>query len=187
MPFVTAKVPKRRGHYRRGVEVHVMQPSSLPMDRRARRAKTDMIDVEMLLRTLMAWLRGEPPVCSMVPIPNEADEEARRAHRECEELTGERRSIVNKIDGILATLGVKGFKALRRDRRDQLTSLRQPDGDLHRWRALVERLLDRLELVLKLIDEVEAMHDAFLKKVAPADDAERTEGSGHSRHLLPGR
>ena len=66
----------------------------------------------MLLRTLMAWLRGEPRVCSMVPIPNEADEEARRAHREREELTSERRSIVNKIDGILATLGVKGFSSL---------------------------------------------------------------------------
>jgi hypothetical protein len=35
-----------------------------------------MIDAEMLLRTLMAWLRGEPRVCSMVPIPSEADEEA---------------------------------------------------------------------------------------------------------------
>ena len=44
---------------RRGIEVHVTQPSSLPVDRRARRAKTDMIDVEMLLRTLMAWLRGD--------------------------------------------------------------------------------------------------------------------------------
>ena len=43
---------------RRGIEVHVMQPSSLPVDRRARRAKTDMIDAEMLLRTLMAWLRA---------------------------------------------------------------------------------------------------------------------------------
>jgi transposase len=67
---------------RRGIEVHVMQPSILPVDRRARRAKTDIIDVEMLLRTLMAWLRGEPRVCSMVPIPSEADEEARRAYRE---------------------------------------------------------------------------------------------------------
>ena len=52
----------RRFLARRGIEVHVMQPSSLPVDRRARRAKTDMIDVEMLLRTLMAWLRGEPRV-----------------------------------------------------------------------------------------------------------------------------
>ena len=45
---------------RRCIEVHVIQPSSLHVDRRARRAKTDIIDVEMLLRTLMAWLRGEP-------------------------------------------------------------------------------------------------------------------------------
>jgi transposase len=43
-----------------GIEVHVIQPPSLPVDRRARRAKTDIIDVEMLLRTLMAWLTGEP-------------------------------------------------------------------------------------------------------------------------------
>jgi transposase len=69
---------------RRGVEVHVMQASSLPVDRRARRAKTDAIDAEMLLRTLLAFLRGEPRVCSMVPVPSEADEEARRAHRERE-------------------------------------------------------------------------------------------------------
>jgi transposase len=160
---------------RRGIEVHVIQPSSLPVDRRARRAKTDTIDVEMLLRTLMAWLRGEPRVCSMVPIPSEADEEARRAYREREDLTGERRSIVNKIDGILATLGIKGYKALRRDRREQLTAVRQPDGDRipQRAKARIERLLDRLELVLKLIEQVESARDAVLEKDAPADEAER--------------
>jgi transposase len=133
---------------RRGVEVHVIQPSSLPVDRRARRAKTDIIDVEIFVRTLMAWLRGEPRVCSMAPIPSEADEEARRAYREREDLTEERRSTVNKIDAILATLGAKGFKALRRDRRKQLASLRQPDGDPapQRARGRIERLLDRRAL-----------------------------------------
>jgi transposase len=138
---------------RRGFEVHVMQPSSLPVDRRARRAKTDVIDVEMLLRTLMAWLRGEPRVCSMVPIPTETDEEARRSHREREDLTSERLSILNKIDSILATLGVKSYRALRRDRREQLALLRQPDGDPVPQAAQIriERLLDRLELTLRQI------------------------------------
>ena len=151
------------------------KPSSLPVDRRARRAKTDIIDVEMLLRTLMAWLRGEPRVCSMVPIPSEADEEARRAYREREDLTGERRSIVNKFDGILATLGIKGYKALRRDRREQLNWARQPDGDPipQKARARIERLLDRLDLVLNLIKQVESARDAVLEKDAPADEAER--------------
>jgi transposase len=157
------------------IEVHIIQPSSLPVDRRARRAKTDIIDVEMLLRTLMAWLRGEPRVCSMVPIPSEADEEARRAYREREDLTGERRSIVNKIDGILATLGIKGYKALRRDRREHLNWARQPDGDPipQKARARIERLLDRLDLVLNLIEQVESARDAVLEKDAPADEAER--------------
>ncbi|MBV8106111.1 MAG: transposase [Hyphomicrobiales bacterium] len=153
---------------RRRIEVHVIQPSSLPVDRRARRAKTDIIDVEMLLHTLMAWLRGEPRVCSMVP--SEAEEEARRAYREREDLTRERRSIVNKIGGILATLGVKGYRALRRDRREQLKCARQPDGDPipQKARARIERLLDRLDLVLKLIARVESERDAVLKKDAPS-------------------
>ena len=73
-----------------GIETHVIQPSSVPVDRRARRAKSDGIDAELLLRTLLAWLRGEPRVCSMVPIPAEADEDARRRVRERAELVAER-------------------------------------------------------------------------------------------------
>jgi transposase len=72
---------------RRGVEVYVVQPSSVPVDRRMRRAKSDGIDAELLLRTLLAWLRGEPRVCSMVPVPDEADEDARRCVRERTELS----------------------------------------------------------------------------------------------------
>jgi transposase len=160
---------------RRGVEVHVMQASSLPVDRRARRAKTDLIDVEMLLRALLAWLRGEPRVCSMVPIPSEADEEARRAHREREDLMGSRRSLLNKIDGILATLGIEGFRGLRRDRREQLANLRQPDGEKIPLAAQgrIERLLDRLELVIAQIKKIEAARDAVVKKPLTEDATEQ--------------
>jgi transposase len=159
---------------RRGVEVHVMQASSLPVDRRARRTKTDVIDAEMLLRTLLAWLRGEPRVCSMIPIPSEADEEARRAHREREDLLGERRSLLNRIDGILATLGVVDFKGLRRDRRKQLADLRPPDGkDTGGGDSRIERLVERLELVMAQIAAVEAARDAVVAKETPADTSER--------------
>ena len=89
-----------------GLEVHVVQPSSVPVDRRARRAKSDRIDSELLLRTLLAWLRGEPRVCSMVPVPDEADEDARRCIRERDELVSERTGLVNRIGAVLATLGV---------------------------------------------------------------------------------
>ena len=97
---------------RRGVEVHVMQSSSLPVDRRARRAKTDVIDVEMLLRTLLAWLRGEPRVCSIVPIPREEDDEARRAHREREDLIGERRVDPEQDRGDIGDIGDRRLPGL---------------------------------------------------------------------------
>jgi transposase len=89
-----------------GIETHVIQPSSVPIDRRARRAKSDGIDADLLLRTLLAWLRGEPRVCSMVPIPAEADEDARRRVRERAELVAERIGLVNRIGAVLATLGM---------------------------------------------------------------------------------
>src|SRR3954467_9510494 len=84
----------------RGIEVCVIQPSSVPVERRARRAKTDALDVEMLLRATLAWLRGEPRVCSMVPIPGEAEEDGRRPSRERQDLIRERLAITNKIDGL---------------------------------------------------------------------------------------
>ena len=87
-----------------GVEVHVMQPSSVPVDRRMRRAKSDRIDADMLLRTLLVWLRGEPRVCSMVPVPDEATEDARRPIREREELIRARVAIVNRIEAVLTVL-----------------------------------------------------------------------------------
>jgi transposase len=69
---------------------------------------------------------------------------------------------------------VKGYKALRRDRREQLHCVRQPGGEPipPQAKARIERLLDRLDLVLRLIERVESERDAVLKKDAPADEAE---------------
>src|SRR4051812_45902496 len=108
----------------RGVEVYVMQPSSVPVDRRMRRAKSDRIDADMLLRTLLAWLRGEPRVCSMVPVPDEAVEDARRPIREREELIRARVALVNRIEAVLTVLGAGDYNPLRRDCRERLGQLR---------------------------------------------------------------
>jgi transposase len=159
----------------RGIEVYVIQPSSVPVDRRARRAKTDALDVEMLLRTTLAWLRGEPRVCSMVPIPSEVEEDGRRPLRERQDLIRERLAITNKIDGVLATLGVGGYRPLRRDRRERLEALRRPGGGplpAHA-KARLARLLDRLELVLEQIGVLEEARDAVVAREAvPGGEAE---------------
>src|SRR6478609_8474050 len=104
---------------RHGVETHVVRRSSVLVDRRARRAKSDGIDAELLLRTLLAWLRGEPRVCSMVPIPAEGDEDARRCVRERAELVAERVALVNRIGAVLATLGCADYDPLLRNRRQR--------------------------------------------------------------------
>jgi transposase len=148
-----------------GVEVYVIQPSSVPVDRRMRRAKSDGIDAELLLRTLLAWLRGEPRVCSMVPIPDEADEDARRGVRERAELISERVGLVNRITAVLATLGVSDYNPLLRNRHHRLAELRAGLGkrlplNAH---AKIVRLLVRLELVLAQIAVLEHERDAVME------------------------
>lgn len=152
------------------VEVHVIQPSSVPVDRRMRRAKSDGIDAELLLRTLMAWLPREPRVCSMVPIPDEADEDARRSIRERTELISERVGLANRIGAVLATLGVEGYNPLLQSRRRRLVDLRTGLGEPLPPNALakIERLLSRLELVLTQIAQLEQERDAVVKE--PAND-----------------
>lgn len=153
----------------RGVEVQVVQPSSVLVDRRMRRAKSDGIDAELLLRTLLAWLRGEPRVCSMVPVPDEADEDARREVRERAELISERVSLVNRIGAILATLGAGDYNPLLQSRRRRLDELRTAfDLPLPaRAHAKITRLLTRLELVLAQIAEIDQRRDAVLEDVSP--------------------
>jgi transposase len=127
----------------------VVQPSSVPVDRRMRRAKSDGIDSELLLRTLLAWLRGEPRVCSMVPVPDEADEDARRCVRERTELISERVGLTNRIGAVLATLGVSDYNPLLRNRGRRLAELRTALGEPlpANAHAKIKRLLARLQLV----------------------------------------
>ena len=88
-----------------GVQSHVADPASIAVSRRHRRAKTDRIDAEGLLRTLMAFARGERQVCSMVRPPSREAEDARRLNREREALLAERVRHTNRIKGLLATQG----------------------------------------------------------------------------------
>ena len=154
---------------RHNVEVYVIQPSSVPVDRRMRRAKSDGIDAELLLRTLLAWLRGEPRVCSMVPVPDEADEDARRCIRERTELISERVGLTNRIGAVLATLGVSDYNPLLRNRHHRLAELRTGLGEPlpPNAHAKIARLLARLELVLAQIAELERERDAVVETETP--------------------
>jgi len=145
-----------------GIESYVVDPASIAVPRRRRRAKTDAIDGETMLRTLLAWKRGEPRVCSMVVPPTPGQEDRRRASRERVILLQERVRHVNRIKGLLAGQGVTHYDPLHKDRRTQLDVLQTGDGrplPAH-LKAELLRELTRIELVMQQIDAVEIERDA---------------------------
>ena len=155
-----------------GIESHVVDPASIATSRRRRRPKTDRIDGEALLRTLLAYKRGEPRVCAMVKAPTPEEEDRRRLCRERKILIAERVKHVNRIKGLLFCQGVSGYKPLRRDRRQRLDELRTGDGRLlpKHLKAQIGRELAR-EQLLEQIKAVEAERDALFaaaKAAAPA-------------------
>src|SRR5918911_5464760 len=96
---------------------HVVDPASIAVNRRHRRPKTDKIDGVKLLRTLMAWMRGERQVCTMVQPPSPEDEHRRRLTRERARLLKERIQHTNRITGLLCGQGIPDYDPLHRDRR----------------------------------------------------------------------
>jgi transposase len=156
-----------------GIESHVVDPASIATSRRRRRAKTDGIDGEALVRALLAYKRGEPRVCAMVKAPTPEEEDRRRLCRERKVLIAERIRHVNRVKGLLFSQGISGYEPLRRDRRERLVTLQTGDGRLlpDHLKAQVRRELDRLELLLEQIKAVEAERDVLLaaqRVAAPA-------------------
>ena len=147
-----------------GIESHVVDPASIAVSRRKRRAKTDKIDGETLVRTLLAYKRGEPRVCAMVRAPSPQEEDRRRILRERKALIAEKVRHVNRIKGLLFAQGIGDYEPLRRDRRARLETLSTGDGRelLSCLKTQLLRELDRLELLLNQIKAVERERDERL-------------------------
>jgi transposase len=157
-----------------GIDSHVVDPASIATPRRRRRAKTDRLDGETLLRALLAYKRGEPRVCAMAVAPSPEEEDRRRLCRERRTLIGERVTHVNRIKGLLFAQGIFDYVPLRRDRRARLEALRTGDGRQlpSHLKAQIGRELDRIELLLGQIKAVEAAQDALLEAARrPASEA----------------
>jgi transposase len=154
----------------RGVEAHVIHPTSVAVSREHRRAKTDRLDTELLKRAFLGWLRGERGHCSMAAVPTLEEEDARRPNRERESLVAERTRVVNRIRGCLARLGIRGFKPTLRRAPERLQDLRTPEGDPLPPNTLAElrRDMARLCFIRAQITEIEAAHSERLQR-APAE------------------
>jgi transposase len=137
-----------------GVDNIVVDASSIEVNRRARRAKTDRLDADKLVTMLMRHHRGER-VWSVLHEPSEADEDARRVHRELQRLTHERTSHTNRIGSLLVlhnlrphvTIGGRDWPRWWEQHQDQLAP---------RLREEIERELARLRVVREQVCQIEA-------------------------------
>jgi transposase len=136
-----------------GIENVIIDSSSIEVNRRARRAKSDGLDVVKLLSLLLRLAAGEAGVLSIVQVPTSEQEDARQLHRELQALKQEGTQHVNRIKGLLASLGLT--IEIDKDFPQKLQELRQWDGRPVPP-GLAQRLLhefERLQLVNRQVRE----------------------------------
>jgi transposase len=151
----------------RGIEAYLIHSTSVAVSREHRRAKTDRLDAEMLMRVFLGWLRGERKHCSMVAIPTLAEEDAKRPSRERESLVGERTRISNRMKSMLARLGIRGFKPELRKAPQRLDALRTPEDEPIPPNMLAEIQRDMARLAV-VRDQIVAIEQARLERLEQA-------------------
>ena len=151
----------------RDVEVYVIHPTSIAVSREHRRAKTDRLDTELLMRVFLGWLRGEKRHCSMVAIPTIAEEDARRPNRERQNLVTEQTRIINQIKAIFSRFGIRSLRPTKRKLAEGLEDLRTAEGTPLPQNTLSElrRHLARLRFVR---DQIRAVEQERQRKLAVA-------------------
>lgn len=161
-----------------GIENRVIDAASVPVNRRARRVKTDRLDLEQLIRMSLALERGETRACRVVRVPSPAAEDAKRQHRERAVLVAERTAHGNRITGLLMLLGIRGINPRRRDFVEHLETLVTATGEPvppHTKQALT-REYERLCVGERQIREIEASQAAALKSTQEQRASPREEG-----------
>ena len=164
----------------------VFDAASIPVEQRGRRAKTDRIDGELLLRTLMAHLRGEPRVVRIVKVPTVEQEDARRASRERERLVKEQTAHTNRIKALLRLPGMAVGYPRRRDWLQWLAQQRDWQGQPLSPHLLAEvtREHARLMLVRQQLAALEQAEAAQASAV-PAAMVERRDQLQRLKALGP--
>jgi transposase len=166
----------------RGLANHVVDSSSIEVNRRARRAKTDRLDLAGLLSLLARYRQGDHRVWRVVRVPTVAEEDARQLHRTWETLQQYRTRLMNRLKGLLATLGVR----LLIDGRflDRLTTTQLwdgapiPDG----IRQRLTRVWAQLEIVERHLEEVCATR---VPRSSRTPTRPRDGSSGNCRRCAP--
>lgn len=139
----------------KGINNIVVDSSSIEVSRRKRRAKTDQLDTESLLRCLMRFLGGDRRVFSVVKVPTVEQEDERRKEREISRIKKEYNAGKVRIESLLKLHGLT--MPGKRKFRERLDELRDWDnqGIPQELKAEILRQLERMELADKQLKELE--------------------------------
>jgi transposase len=149
-----------------GILNFVFDAASIPVEQRGRRAKTDRIDGELLLRTLMAHLRGEPRVVRIVQVPSVEQEDARRASRERDRLVKEQTAHTNRIKALLRLQGMAVGYPRRRNWLHWLAQQRDWQGQPLSPHLLSEVMREHARLML-VREQLAALEQARATAASP--------------------
>ena len=164
-----------------GIANHVFDAASIAVEQRSRRAKTDRIDGELLLRTLMAHLRGEPRVVRIVRVPDVAEEDARRASRERDRLIIEQTAHTNRIQALLRLQGMAVGNPRRKDWLDWLGRQRDWQGQPLSPQLLAEVTREHTRLMV-VREQLAALEQAQAARALPVPAA-MAERQDHLQRL----
>ena len=144
-----------------GVTNHVVDSSSIEVKRRARRAKTDKLDLAGLLNLLARYLAGDRRAWRVVRVPTVADEDARQLHRSWETLQQDRTRVICRLQGLLVTQGVR--VRISGDFLRRLETVRGWDGSAlpPGLQARLTRVWRQLELLDAQLEELETARRAL--------------------------
>ncbi len=164
----------------RGITNYVFDPASIAVEQRGRRAKTDRIDGKLLLRTLMAHVRGEPRVVRIVRVPTAEQEDSRRVNRERDRLITEQTAQTNRIKALLRQRGMAVGNPRRRDWLKWLCEQRDWEGRTVPPAMLAELTREHARLML-IGEQLEAVTRALA--AAPAAAARERDLLGRLKSL----
>jgi transposase len=150
----------------RDIECHVIHPTSVSVSREHRRAKTDRLDLGLLKRSFLGWLRGEKKHCSMAAVPTREEEDGRRPLRERERLVSEATRLVNRMKGLLALHGIAKFDVRSKTAPQRLRAVHTAEDELLPPHTLAElsRAGERLQQIQAQIAAIDTAQRQRLRE-----------------------
>lgn len=168
-----------------GIESHIVDPASIEVNRKKRRAKTDRIDAQKIVLALMRFKTGDPFACRMIRIPDAEAEDARHLNRELRILKTERTSHTNRIKSLLVIHGITEVAIDRKflERVELLkTALGQPlDANL---KARLAREFERLALATEQVRSIQMQQAAMIRQAAKEIEASEESEKKSSRQAI---